>query len=170
MKYFCSYIDIISLENILLAWKEFKKGKTQKKDVQIFERNLMENLLALHSDLKDKIYKHGGYKAFKINDPKPRDIHKANVRDRVIHHLIYQALYPYFDKKFIHDSYSCRLGKGTHKALIRFQHFVRKVSQNNTQQCFVLKCDIRKFFASIDQNILKQILAKHIQDEYVLSL
>ena len=130
----------------------------------------MDNIFALHSDLKNKMYVHDGYKAFKINDPKPRDIHKASVRDRLLHHAIYRILYPYFDKKFIHDSYSCRIGKGTHRAMNRFRDFFHKVSKNNTQTCWVLKCDIRKFFASIDHDILKQILAKHITDKNILWL
>lgn len=92
------------------------------------------------------------------------------VRDRVLHHLLYKALYPYFDQKFIHDSYSCRKNKGTHRAIQRFEAFGRKVSQNYTKQCFVLKCNIRKFFASIDRKILKDILAKHISDTDILVL
>ena len=125
----------------------------------------MDNIFLLYNDLKDKKYKHSEYEAFKINDPKPRDIHKASVKDRLCHHAIYRILYPYFDKKFIYDSYSCRVGKGTHKAIYRFESFIRKVGKNNTKTCWVLKCDIKKFFASIDHEILKSILDKHIQDE-----
>lgn len=165
-----SYGEIISLENILDAWKGFLVNKKSKKDVQEFERNLMRNIFSLHHSLQNKIYTHGGYTAFQVNDPKPRDIHKASVRDRVVHHLVYRAFYPYFDTKFIHDSYSCRKNKGTHKAILRFESFARKVSHNNTKQCFVLKCDIRKFFASIDHAILKDILKKYIQDTDVLNL
>lgn len=169
-KFDVSYEEIISLENILNAWKGFLKNKKSKKDVQEFERNLMQNIFFLHNELKNKSYKHGGYTAFQVNDPKPRDIHKASVRDRVVHHLLYQSLYAYFDKKFIFDSYSCRKNKGTHRAILRFEYFARKVSKNNTNQCFVLKCDIRKFFASIDHNILKEILRKYIQDKEIVRL
>ncbi len=153
------------MENLIFAWKNFKSKKTNKKDVQIFERNLMENLLELHDDLKNKNYKHSSYYAFKISDPKPRDIHKANVRDRVLHHALYLKMYFFFDSKFISDSYSCRVNKGTHKAIYKFESFIRKVSKNNTKTCWVLKCDIRKFFANIDHDILKNILVKHIQDK-----
>ncbi|MBX4189229.1 reverse transcriptase/maturase family protein [Candidatus Parcubacteria bacterium] len=125
----------------------------------------MDNILALHQELKNKTYTHSTYEAFHISDPKPRSIHKASVRDRLLHHAIYRILYPYFDTKFIHDSYSCRLNKGTHRAMNRFKAFTRKVSKNTTKTCWVLKCDIRKFFASIDQEILLKILKKHIQDE-----
>ena len=164
------YDDIISLENLLLAWKKFKSEKSNKKDVQIFERNLMENLLQLHRDLKTKNYKHSGYYAFKISDPKPRDIHKALIRDRVLHHAVYQKIYFFFDSKFISDSYSCRKWKGAHKSMNKFKSYFYKVSRNNTQPCWVLKCDIKKFFASIDHEILKSILAKHINVKETLWL
>jgi len=108
-----TFEDIISLENLLEAWKGFLRGKRNKKDVQEFERNLMGNIISLHNDLSSKIYTHGGYQAFKINDPKPRNIHKASVRDRLLHHAIYRRFYLFFDKTFIADSYSCRLNKGT---------------------------------------------------------
>ncbi|MFZ2303692.1 MAG: reverse transcriptase/maturase family protein [Minisyncoccia bacterium] len=162
-----TYNDIISVENLLSAWREFKRGKTQRKDVQEFEMRLMENILLLHHDLMEKTYVHGGYKAFTISDPKRRDIHKASVRDRLLHHAIYRVLYPFFDKTFIMDSYSCRNGKGTHKALKRFETFGRKVGRNDTKTCWVLKCDIRKFFASIDQQILLSILNVYIKDENI---
>ncbi|MEX0649498.1 MAG: reverse transcriptase/maturase family protein [Candidatus Andersenbacteria bacterium] len=154
--------DIISLENLLLAWGEFSKGKRGRKDVQELELRLMENLISLHEDLVQKVYQHSSYQAFNISDPKPRRIHKANVRDRVLHHAIYRKLYPFFDRTFIADSYSCRVGKGTHKALEQFQFFGRKVSRNNTRTCWVLKCDVKKFFASIDQYILSYILEMYI--------
>ena len=146
------------------------RGKRKRKDVAGFQLNLMDNILELHNDLKNKTYKHGGYTSFKINDPKPRHIHKASVRDRLVHHAIHRILYPYFDKKFIYDSYSCRKGKGTHKAINRFDAFARKVSKNDTKTCWVLKCDIKKFFASIDHQILKSILAKYIKDKDILWL
>jgi len=130
----------------------------------------MDNILSLHQGLKERTYGHGGYQAFNISDPKPRNIHKALVRDRLLHHAIYRALYPFFDKKFIADSYSCRVGKGTHKAFKRFKYFSRKVSKNNTKQCFILKCDIRKFFASIDHKVLLKILFRHIEDKDTLWL
>lgn len=130
----------------------------------------MDNILTLHRDLKGKTYKHGKYHAFKINDPKPRDIHKAKVRDRIVHHAIYRILCPFFDRKFIFDSYSCRKNKGTHKSITRFRAQARKISSNNTRTVWVLKCDIRKFFASIDQNTLKYILEKHIMDKDIIWL
>lgn len=161
---FHNHHHIISVDNLLESWREFLRGKRRRKDVQEFSVNLTENILNLHNDLKNKTYQHGGYTAFRINDPKPRDIHKASVRDRLLHHALYRTLYPLFDKKFIFDSYSCRKDKGTHRALNRFRLFARKVSQNHTQTAWVLKRDIRKFFTNIDHAILIKTLQKHITD------
>src|SRR3989344_1636332 len=117
------YQDIICVKNLLSAWEEFVSGKKAKHDVQDFSLRLMDNILTLHTELKQQTYQHGGYHAFNICDPKPRNIHKASVRDRLVHHAIYRILYPFFDRKFVADSYSCRLEKGTHKALNRFRQF-----------------------------------------------
>ncbi|MDP3962677.1 MAG: reverse transcriptase domain-containing protein [bacterium] len=165
-----SYYDIISLYNLLEAWKEFVRGKRKRKDVQEFERNLMANIISLHHDLAQKIYKHRAYEAFRISDPKPRDIHKACVRDRLLHHALHRMLYPFFDRTFISDSSSCRLGKGTHKANERFYSFSNKVTKNHTKTAWVLKCDIRKFFASVDQATLIAILATYIPNKDIITL
>jgi len=162
--------NITNLENLLEAWREFVRGKRSKSDVQEFSLNLMDNLLNLSEDLSSGRYRHGGYEAFNIFDPKPRSIHKASVRDRLLHHAIYRILYPLLDRQFIADSFSCRLNKGTHKALNRFRSFAYKVSRNNTRTCWVLKCDIRKFFANINHEILLKILRKHISDTQTLAL
>lgn len=164
------YEDIISIENLLEAWREFIAGKRKKIDVQEFQHNLMDNVLTLHRDLKSGLYQHGWYHPFKISDPKPRDIHKATVRDRLVHHAIYRVLYPLFDRTWIADSYSCRDGKGTHRAMNRFRLFAGKVSHNHTRTCWVLKCDIRKFFASIDQAILLDIVRKQMKDDRATAL
>jgi retron-type reverse transcriptase len=159
-----TFNDITSVENLLLAWEEFLKGKRKRKDVQEFQMSLMDNVLDLHRDLINKTYQHGPYEAFNISDPKPRNIHKATVRDRLLHHAIYRILYPVYDQTFIAHSYSCRKDKGTHKALDTFTAFVRRVSHNHTKTVWVLKCDIRKFFTSIDHAILFKILEQRITD------
>lgn len=165
-----NYNYIISIGNLLLAWKEFLKGKRHRKDVQEFEFRLMDNIILLHNNLVAKVYAHGNYQFFKICDPKPRDIHKARVRDRLLHHAICRVLYPFFDKTFISDSFSCRVSKGTHKAINRFRDFTCKISKNNTKTVWVLKCDIKKFFASIDQKILIEIIKDFIPDKNIIWL
>ncbi len=162
--------NIISFENLLAAWREFLRGKRKRKDVAEFSLCLTDNLLTLHRELGNKTYRHGPYRAFKINDPKPRDIHKATVRDRLLHHALYRVLYPYFDPKFIFDSYSCRYDKGVHRAINRFREYARKVSKNHTRTAWVLKCDIRKFFASVDHETLIGVLKQHIKDADVIWL
>lgn len=156
---------ITSVENLLEAWKEFLRGKRRKPDVQEFGMHLMDNLFSLHRDLISGAYRHGPYHAFNISDPKPRNIHKATVRDRLLHHAIYRVLYPYFDRRFITDSFSCRVEKGTHRALNRFRTFGYKVSQNHTRTCWALKCDIKKFFANIDHTTLLKILEPYLDEK-----
>ncbi len=165
-----TYDDIISIKNLLLAWQGFVRGKRSKEDVQEYQYRLFENILALHNDLKTQTYTHGTYHAFSVYDPKPRNIHKACVCDRVVHHMLHQALYPFFDTLFISDSYSCRQGKGTHKAMERFCTFAYGVGTNNTRACWVLKCDIRKCFASVEHAVLLGILKSRITDGRIIWL
>ncbi len=87
-------------------------------DVMIFERHLEDNIFDLHRDLKNKTYRHGGYSHFIVTDNKKRNIHKAEVKDRIIHQIISDYLKNLFEPAFIADSYSSRDGKGTHKAVI----------------------------------------------------
>jgi RNA-directed DNA polymerase len=164
------YKHIISMENLLLAWKEFLSGKKLRKDVLLFERQLMANILELHDELHEKKYRHSNYHAFNISDPKPRNIHKALVRDRLLHHALYRELSPFFDRTFIATSYSCREYKGMHKAVNQFRRFSYKVSKNNTRTVWVLKCDIRKFFASIDQAVLIEVIKGYIPDQDIVVL
>jgi len=164
------YSDLVRVENIFQAWNEFKVGKRKKKDVQAFERNLEDNLFTLCEELSRKTYKHGSYEEFYVHDPKRRHIHKATVADRVLHHLLYKYLYPLFDINFIFDSYSCRLDKGTHKGIKRLEQFTRKISKNYTKTSFALKLDIKKFFASVDHEVLLKLLEEKVQDKDILWL
>lgn len=165
-----SFEKIISYENLLRAWEDFIKGKRGRRDVNDFARTLSDNLWQLYFDIKNGTYAHGPYDEYTICDPKKRIIHKASVRDRVVHRLIYNALYRYFDERFIYDSFSSRKGKGTHRARGRFKHFAGKASKNYTRQCFVLKFDIQKCFASIDQGTLLSLLKRNIADEKLFEL
>lgn len=165
-----TYEDIISVDNLLDAWREFLRGKKGRSDVQEFEKYLMHHILSLHADLAMGIYRHGGYYHFTVTDPKPRDIHKATVRDRLLHHALYRQLYPFFDRTFISDSYSCRKEKGTHRAMDTFRRYSYMEGKNGTRTVWVLKCDIRKFFASIDQQELLKIFGTYIPDKRIIAL
>ena len=164
------YNSIISPDNLFEAWETFKSDKQKKPDVAGFEWKLEENLFDLHHDLRTHAYKHGAYTAFWIRDPKLRNIYKATVRDRILHHAVFRVLNPIFEPTFIATSFSCRIGKGTHRGMLYVRDTIRKISANYTRPCFVLKCDIRKFFDSVDQNILTDILKKRIKDEETISL
>lgn len=162
--------ELISLPNLFSAWQEFRRGKRSKTDVANFEINLEDNLFQLHQELKNNAYYHFNYSSFFIQDPKLRHIHKAAVRDRVFHQAIFRVLNPIFEPTFIFDSYSSRKNKGIHKAVERFNHFARKISQNNTRNCWVLKCDVKKFFDSVDHKILLNLIERKIEDGKVVSL
>jgi RNA-directed DNA polymerase len=159
-----------SVAHLFDAWDQFKQDKRSKYDVMEFEKDLEQYIFQLHRDLKNKTYKHGPYTAFYISDPKLRHIHKATVCDRVLHHAIFQKLNPMFEPGFIADSFSCRIGKGTHKGVERLASMLRTVSRNGTRECYALKCDVRKFFDSIDHEILLEILAARIKDPEVMQL
>ena len=129
-----------------------------------------DNIFQLHDELVNGVYRHGAYTPFSVNDPKPRRIHKALVRDRLVHHAVFRILYPIFDKSFIFDSYSCRIRKGTHSAVRRMRLFTRKMSENNSQNLWVLKCDVRQFFDSVDHDILLSLIRHKISDVNALKL
>lgn len=158
---------MIKVENILRAWLVFKAGKKAKSDVVLFERNLEDNLFALASKLKNGTYKHGKYKHFVVSDPKKRDIHKAEVRDRIVHQILYDYLVKLFEPDFIEHSYSSRIGKGTHKALLQLKKFSEKIVKNNFGNCYSMKCDARKYFDNIDHCILFDILCAKVKNEQI---
>ena len=163
-----SYSSLISIENVFQAWEEFRKGKRAKRDVRVFERHLEDNLFDLYQKLATKNYRHSSYVDFYVCDPKRRHIHKATVADRVIHHLLYNYLYRVFDKTFIFDSYSCRKEKGIHKAVARLARLAKIVSKNYGQNCWAQKLDIKKFFDSVDHQILIDLISKRVKDKDIV--
>lgn len=171
MKYYKNiFAQIISIENLFAAWTEFQSGKMGRIDVLEFFQDVEIKLFELHRELVCRKYRHEKYTAFCITDPKERLIHKAFVRDRIVHHALFAILNPIFEPTFIANSFSCRVGKGTHKGVDVVESMLRTTSRNNTHPCFVLKCDIQKFFASIDHAILFRIIRRRIRDEYAQDL
>lgn len=164
------FTKLTSLENVFTAWNEFQTGKACRRDVQQFAFHLEDNLFALHEDLQSGRYRHGQYTSFLLHDPKLRYIQKAAVRDRIVHHAVTRVLTPLLDSTFINNSYSNRKGKGSHAAVRRFRFCAWKLSRNNTKTVWVLQCDIRKFFASVDHTILLSLLAQRIHDGKAMNL
>jgi len=123
-----------------------QKEKSNKNDVAEFEVNLEDHIFSLHEDLKNGTYKHGGYVSFVVHDPKRRHIHKASVRDRLLHHAVHRVIEPTWNKVFIFDSWSSRKTKGTHAAIRRLQDFGLKLSHNYTRTLWFLRLDVKKVF------------------------
>ncbi len=157
------YARLCSWENLCLAENKAAKGKRGKGPAARFEYRLADNLLALQEELWAQTYCPGAYSSFYIHEPKRRLISAAPFRDRVVHHALCNVIEPLFERSFIYDSYANRVGKGTHKALDRCQEFARRYR-------YVLQCDVRQFFPSIDHAILLDILAVKIDDPRVMWL
>ena len=154
---------IVSFENLYQAFKKAAKGKRGQPNVAAFEFDLEANLFRLQEELQAKTYRHSAYDSFYIRDPKHRLISAALFRDRVVHHALVRVIEPIFERSFIEDSYANRAGKGTHLALDRCQAFARRYR-------FVLQCDLRQYFPSIDHALLRRILARKLADRDVLWL
>lgn len=170
----CCYRDLwqelCSYDNLFLAYKKARKHKTTKDYVLRFEKDLQNNLLLLRSELLLHSYRPKPLVSFIIRDPKTRKISKSDFRDRIVHHALCNIIEPIFEKSFIYDSYANRKGKGTLKAIQRFDFFKKKVSRNNTLSCYILKSDIRKYFDNVDHEILLSIIRKKISDARILWL
>ncbi len=152
---------LFSLENIYRAYRLCRRRKRGTVNAMQFEQNLEENLVALHEELTSGQYRPGRSIAFLIEKPKRREIFAADFRDRVVHHLLVGHLQPQWERRFIHDSYACRPGKGTHKGVERLQSFSRQVTANNTRRAWYLQLDVRGFFTAIDRHILyARLMAK----------
>jgi retron-type reverse transcriptase len=157
---------VTAFGNLYQAFTEAKRGKRDQLEVQCFEYHLEERLWEIKRELEAGGYCWGGYRAFWIHDPKPRFIHAAPFRDRVVHHAIHQVIEPIFEPSLIYDTYACRKGKGTLAAVLRYDEFIRRLKGKG----YVLKCDIHHYFASIDHKILKSLIRKKIGDQRLLRL
>ncbi len=174
------YEKICSLDNLKLAFLKAKKRKSSRPDVQEFEQKLEENLQKIRQELIAETYQPLPLKTFILRDPKTRKISKSYFGDRVVHHAICNVIEPIFEKRFIPDSYANRKRKGTSGALKRFNQFKRKASRNgmkvreeynnNYVRGYVLKADIRKYFDTVDHEVLIKILSKKICDRKVIRL
>jgi len=157
------YPLVYDLANLWVAFGKASKGRRSHPSIAAFEYNLEGELIQLRDELRDGTYQSGGYRSFTVHEPKRRKISAAPFRDRVVHHALINVIGPMLERKFIFDSYANQVGKGTHKALDRCTYFMRRHE-------YVLPCDIKQFFSSIDHEILKTILANTVQDEQALRL
>ena len=164
------YSELCSYENLEKAFHKARRGKTLKPYVIEFETKLKENLMQLQTELIFHTYKPCPLKTFILREPKTRKISKSDFRDRVVHHAICNIIEPFYEKRFISDSFANRAGKGTINAIKRFDQFKRKASKNNTIRCYVLKADIRHYFDTVNHKFFIKILERKIKDERLLWL
>ena len=147
--------ETISPERLFEAWYEFRRGKSNRRDVQDFGRHAEKHIFRLHRDLASGAYRHSPYESFFVHDPKRRHIRKACVRDRLVHHTLHMTLRQIFEPRLYSGVYSNRIGKGTHRAVDALQRAVWKVSKNLTHPCWALKCDIRDWVIDDGGRVLR---------------
>ncbi len=174
------YKRLCSIENLTNAFNKAKKGKSKKNYVINFENNLVKNLKKLQFDLINKEYHPSRLNKFVIRDPKTRTIHASIFRDRIVHHAIVNILNPIYEKIFIYDSFASRKNKGTHEAVNRLEQLIKRVSSNgklvknnfnnNSIKGYILKADFKKYFDSVNKEVLIKILKDKIKDEDVILL
>lgn len=155
--------QVCTWENLRLAYQTASRGKRGRGATAAFEMLLADHLLELQRELEEKSYQPGGYNSFYIHEPKKRLISAAPFSDRVVHHALCNITVPYFERLFISDSYANQKGKGTHRALARCTQFARRYK-------YVLQCDVKQFFPSIDHAILRETLYKMLPDESLMWL
>lgn len=164
----------LSLKNVWRNWFSFRRGKRATEELHDFQYHLERNLFELFQDLNKGWYRHGGYRKFVVCDNKRREISVASIRDRVVHRLVYDFLVRLYDKTFIYDAWSCRKGKGLLGAIERAQDFFKRYAgvthTPRSHYSWVWKCDVKKFFDSVDQEVLLKILSRRIKDRATLNL
>lgn len=161
------YKEICSIDNLILADSIARKGKSKQRSVQEHDMKRGCNIISLHNSMMENRYKTSVYETFVINDPKEREIHRLPYYpDRIVHHAIMNELERVFVARFTADTYSCIKGRGIHAALEAVKFGLKDVS--NTTYC--LKLDIRKFYPSVDHDVLKALLQRIFKDNQLLSL
>ena len=160
------YELVCSEDNLVLAWEKARKGKTNTYGVRLFEKKLENNMRQLHDELVAETYQTSEYSVFTIYDPKEREIYRLPFRDRVVHHAIMNIMEPIWTSIFIEHTYSCIKGRGIHAVLKAIKRDLNDTE--NTKYC--LKLDIKKFYPSIDHEVLKSIVRRKIKDNRLLNL
>jgi len=157
------YPQICAFDNLYWAYRDARKGKRDRVAVADFEFNMEHNLFALEDELRAQTYQPGPYTNFYIYEPKRRLVSAAPFRDRVVHHALCNIIEPIWEARFIDQSYACRVGKGTHKALEQCRAWIKHYP-------YALQGDIVKYFPSIDHQILYGLLTRRIADAQTLWL
>jgi hypothetical protein len=158
-------MSIYTYKNLYRAYLDCRKNKRKTINALKFELNLEENLMALLKELRQGIYRPGRSICFVVKEPTPREIFAADFRDRIVHHLFVGELIGSAEKLFIFDSFACRKGKGTHRAVKRLYKFMQRAAQNSRRKIWFMKLDLKSFFMSINHEILYSIVLALIEKE-----
>ena len=156
----------ISPEELFLAYYDCRKHKRNSSSALSFEMNLEHNLFVLLDEINNFSYKPQPYTCFIIEKPTVREVFAASFRDRIVHHLVINAINPFLEKRLIYDTYASRVGKGTHFGIGRLRHFMASSTNNWKEEAWCLKLDIKSFFASIDKNLLYKRLIDYLDKTY----
>ncbi len=159
----------VELAELFEAYFNCRSNKRNTANAIAFEVDYESNLIALCEELNNGTYQIGRSIAFIVNKPVKRENFAADFRDRVLHHYIINKLNPLFEKEFIHDSYACRVGKGTHFGIQRANGFIKSCSINYSADCYILKLDVQGFFMHINKQILFERLSIFINQKYLES-
>ena len=154
-----------SVPTLWYCFTRFVRGKKRTTVLSHFIFHLEQNLKEISAELTNRTYKHGSYRSFCVNDTKRRDIAVASIKDRFVHRLLYEYLVKIYDKTFVYDVWSCREEKGLLAAIERAQDFLYR-----SRQSYFWRGDVKKFFDSVNQNTLKNILRQRIEDQHTLWL
>ncbi|MBV1817660.1 RNA-directed DNA polymerase [Bacteroidales bacterium MSK.15.36] len=162
--------DEIPYSIVKKAYKDTQKGdRKYKKEAILFDMCRERNLVQLWRDLNNDKYEVGKYIQFKVYEPKERVISAPRLVDKIVQFILHYQLVKIYDPIYIKGSFACQKGKGTHKAVEHLHHNMKickwKYGEKN---CVVIKIDVRKYFYSIDRDILKKIFAKKIKDKNLL--
>jgi RNA-directed DNA polymerase len=164
------FSEVVEFKNLHAAYRAARMSKRYRDSILKFGFRIEENLTRLQHDLEAGRYAHGRYREFIINDSKKRLIKAAPFRDRVVHHAVCNIIEPILERTFISDSFACRKGKGSHAAVKRLESFMRSIRSTGNIRTYCLKCDISKFFDTVDNRTLLAILARNIPDENLMRL
>ena len=160
----------LTIDAVFDAYFDCRRTKRNSISQLRFEADLESNLVGLYHDLANGDYKIGQSIAFVVTHPKIREVWAADFRDRVVHHLIYNAIADRFHRRFIRDSYACISGRGTHDGMRRVSGFARSITRNWRRPAYFLRADVANFFNSIDRRIVIDLVERHVQEEWLQTL
>lgn len=162
--------SFLSIQNLLKAYRNARKSRKESYEVYLFDQNREEHLLRMRDELINGRYVHGTYRSIVLKDSKKRYISSPGFRDHILHHLVYQEIYPILDPKMVHSTFACRVGYGHHRGCLYLRDLIRDLTKSTRGDLFYLKLDFSKYFFSIHQDRLKLKLRKHIHNTLLIPI